>query len=65
VLPVNAAVFDTVLPPRFQNILDPVIVKKPWTAEEDEAITQLVAILGNKWVAIAKHLPGRCAARTE
>jgi myb proto-oncogene protein len=35
-------------------------VKGPWTQEEDEKITELVATYGpTKWSAIAKSLPGR------
>jgi len=45
---------------RWQKVLDPRLVKGPWTAEEDARVVQLVAEHGpQKWSVIAAHLPGR------
>jgi len=45
---------------RWQKVLNPDLVKGPWTAEEDEKIIQLVNELGPKqWSKIAQQLPGR------
>ncbi|KAL8152706.1 hypothetical protein V2J09_010466 [Rumex salicifolius] len=45
---------------RWQKVLNPELVKGPWTQEEDENIVQLVAKYGpTKWSVIAKSLPGR------
>lgn len=45
---------------RWRKVLDPQVVKGPWTTEEDEKIRMLVTERGpQKWSAIAKHLPGR------
>ncbi|XP_057820478.2 uncharacterized protein LOC131033308 isoform X2 [Cryptomeria japonica] len=45
---------------RWQKVLNPELVKGPWTKEEDERIIELVNRHGaKKWSAIAKHLPGR------
>ncbi|KAG8374330.1 hypothetical protein BUALT_Bualt11G0120500 [Buddleja alternifolia] len=45
---------------RWQKVLNPELVKGPWTQEEDEKITELVAKYGpTKWSVIAKSLPGR------
>jgi hypothetical protein len=47
---------------RWQKVLDPNIVKGPWTAAEDFCLKQLVVDLGPKrWAAIAQQLPGRIA----
>ncbi|KAL8129752.1 hypothetical protein V2J09_018907 [Rumex salicifolius] len=45
---------------RWQKVLNPELIKGPWTQEEDEKITLLVAKYGpTKWSIIAKSLPGR------
>ncbi|XP_042419694.1 transcription factor MYB3R-5-like isoform X2 [Zingiber officinale] len=45
---------------RWQKVLNPELIKGPWTLEEDEKITSLVAKYGpTKWSMIAKSLPGR------
>lgn len=46
---------------RYCNHLDPDIVKKPWTAEEDEILKNGRAQYGNKWAVIKCLLPGRTA----
>ncbi|CAO2820552.1 unnamed protein product [Amaranthus hypochondriacus] len=45
---------------RWQKVLNPELVKGPWTQKEDEKILELVEIYGpTKWSVIAKSLPGR------
>ena len=45
---------------RWQKVLNPDLVKGPWTAEEDAKIVELVTELGPKrWSKIASELPGR------
>ncbi|KAG9155186.1 hypothetical protein Leryth_011149 [Lithospermum erythrorhizon] len=45
---------------RWQKVLNPELVKGPWTQEEDERIVELVKKYGpTKWSIIAKSLPGR------
>ncbi|KAK9075877.1 hypothetical protein SSX86_004206 [Deinandra increscens subsp. villosa] len=45
---------------RWQKVLNPELIKGPWTHEEDEQIVELVRRYGpTKWSLIAKSLPGR------
>ncbi|XP_074579816.1 transcription factor MYB3R-5-like [Curcuma longa] len=45
---------------RWQKVLNPELIKGPWTTEEDEKIASLVVKYGpTKWSVIAKSLPGR------
>ncbi|XP_054785210.1 transcription factor MYB3R-3-like [Prosopis cineraria] len=45
---------------RWQKVLNPELVKGPWTPEEDDKIVELVSKYGPaKWSMIAKSLPGR------
>jgi len=45
---------------RWQKVLNPNLVKGPWTKEEDDTILQLVKTYGaENWSMIASHLPGR------
>jgi hypothetical protein len=45
---------------RWQKVLNPVLVKGPWTAEEDNKVVELVDRFGpKKWSLVAQHLPGR------
>lgn len=44
---------------RYLNQLRPGIKKDPWSPDEERILHDVHARLGNKWVAIAKHLPGR------
>ncbi|CAM0913913.1 unnamed protein product [Alopecurus aequalis] len=44
---------------RWINYLRPDLKRGKFTPEEEHTILQLHSILGNKWSAIAKHLPGR------
>ncbi|KAK7255823.1 hypothetical protein RIF29_29245 [Crotalaria pallida] len=45
---------------RWQKVLNPELVKGPWTQEEDDKIIELVQRHGpTKWSLIAKSLPGR------
>ncbi|KAG7965910.1 hypothetical protein I3843_08G024600 [Carya illinoinensis] len=45
---------------RWQKVLNPELVKGPWSKEEDEIIVKLVNKYGpKKWSTIAQHLPGR------
>jgi Myb-like DNA-binding domain len=45
---------------RWQKVLNPSLVKGPWTDEEDRLVLHLVHTHGpQKWTQIAEHLPGR------
>lgn len=45
---------------RWQKVVNPDLVKGPWTKEEDERVVELVRKYGPKrWTLIAKHLKGR------
>ncbi|KAI5073204.1 hypothetical protein GOP47_0011217 [Adiantum capillus-veneris] len=45
---------------RWQKVLNPDLVKGPWTKEEDDKIVELVDKFGaKKWSVIAQSLPGR------
>jgi myb proto-oncogene protein len=45
---------------RWQKVLNPELVKGPWTKEEDELVMKLVSEHGpKKWSLIASHLRGR------
>ncbi|KAL3633467.1 hypothetical protein CASFOL_022229 [Castilleja foliolosa] len=45
---------------RWQKVLNPDLVKGPWSKEEDETIIEMVKRYGpKKWSTIAQHLPGR------
>ncbi|KAE9586500.1 putative transcription factor MYB-HB-like family [Lupinus albus] len=45
---------------RWQKVLNPELIKGPWSKEEDEVIIELVNKYGpKKWSTIAQHLPGR------
>ncbi|XP_047149551.1 transcription factor MYB3R-3 [Vigna umbellata] len=45
---------------RWQKVLNPELVKGPWTQEEDDKIVELVTKYGpTKWSLIAQSLPGR------
>ncbi|KAF8396786.1 hypothetical protein HHK36_018418 [Tetracentron sinense] len=44
---------------RWQKVLDPELIKGPWTQEEDDKIIELVSKCGpTKWSVISKSLPG-------
>lgn len=45
---------------RWQKVLNPELVKGPWSTEEDLKIVELVESKGaKKWSVISKYLPGR------
>jgi hypothetical protein len=45
---------------RWQKVLNPELVKGPWSEEEDNKVRELVGLYGpRKWSFIAQHLPGR------
>lgn len=44
---------------RYTVDLNPALIKKNWTSEEDELILSLHDKVGTRWAYIATHLPGR------
>jgi len=44
---------------RWRNHLDPEVNRDPWTNEEDAILIEMHESLGNQWVKIAEHIPGR------
>lgn len=45
---------------RWQKVVNPELVKGPWTKEEDDTVVKLVERYGpKKWTVIARHLKGR------
>eukprot|EP00250_Pteridium_aquilinum_P018375 c24059_g3_i2 orf=1-411(-) len=44
---------------RWTNYLRPGIKRGNFSPQEEDTVVQLHAILGNRWSAIATHLPGR------
>lgn len=45
---------------RWQKVLNPAMVKGPWTEEEDQTLIDMVEKLGpQNWSQIATALPGR------
>lgn len=45
---------------RWQKVLNPSLVKGPWTKEEDDIIIKLVNLYGpENWTQISTHLNGR------
>lgn len=44
---------------RWHNHLDPLILKDPWSLEEEKLLFEKHIELGNKWADISKYLQGR------
>eukprot|EP01017_Pseudomicrothorax_dubius_P046146 TRINITY_DN8091_c0_g2_i3.p1 TRINITY_DN8091_c0_g2~~TRINITY_DN8091_c0_g2_i3.p1 ORF type:complete len:428 (+),score=69.05 TRINITY_DN8091_c0_g2_i3:48-1331(+) len=45
---------------RWQKVLNPNLIKGPWTKDEDEMVVKMVMKYGPRnWSTIAQHLPGR------
>eukprot|EP00514_Thraustochytrium_sp_LLF1b_P004873 CAMPEP_0184517544 /NCGR_PEP_ID=MMETSP0198_2-20121128/5612_1 /TAXON_ID=1112570 /ORGANISM="Thraustochytrium sp., Strain LLF1b" /LENGTH=513 /DNA_ID=CAMNT_0026907925 /DNA_START=245 /DNA_END=1790 /DNA_ORIENTATION=- len=46
---------------RWNKVLQPGLVKGPWTSGEDELLTMLAERYGNHWTSVAAQIPGRTA----
>lgn len=46
---------------RWIGQIAPAVSKDAWTPEEDETLIRAHRLAGNRWTAIAEHLPGRPA----
>ena len=45
---------------RWEKVVNPLLIKGPWTKEEDDKVVELVSCYGpKKWTLIARHLKGR------
>lgn len=44
---------------RYVNELDPLLKRSMWTHDEDAVIKRMHNLLGDKWIKIMEHLPGR------
>jgi hypothetical protein len=45
---------------RWEKVVNPSLIKGPWTKEEDDKVVELVTAYGpKKWTLIARHLKGR------
>ena len=45
---------------RWEKVVNPLLIKGPWTKEEDDKVVELVTAYGpKKWTLIARHLKGR------
>jgi hypothetical protein len=44
---------------RWSGMVNPELVKEPWSQKEDEKLFELHAKYGNKWAAISALMPGR------
>jgi len=50
---------------RWNNVLNPEVAHDSWTEEEDRIMREVQKRIGNKWVDIARHLPGRSDAQVK
>jgi hypothetical protein len=48
---------------RWHNVLDPSIVRRAWTREEDDFLLTMQRTIGQKWSAISQ-MPGPLVGRT-
>eukprot|EP00808_Paulinella_micropora_P010990 g23356.t1 len=44
---------------RYLSVLQPGLVKGPWTKQEDENLIEFVQKYGSKWTLVSKCIPGR------